>query len=309
MNPDEDTVAPESPLPEEEGYHQDLDSSDDVQVTTASGKTFTLNKNTTAENTPPKKDIAQIEREYHPEKPLYVEKEPEKGGFFSFLFELLLIILVVWGIRTFIATPFQVEGHSMDDTLQDGEKIFINKLETYVDGIDRGDIIVFKPPYYRLMPKQGLWCAIKQRFSEETDVAKLCGEEPQHYVKRVIGVSGDTVRIQGGKVFLSKENAESEVLAEPYLNEENTDKTCFHNITCASKYDAEGYDFVVPEGKVFVLGDNRLHSSDSRTALETRSTFNDGTTPEPFVPLENIVGTVKFVLWPPSEWQWFSPSE
>lgn len=245
-----------------------------------------------------------------PIKKSHPEKNPKiLGGLLSFLGELLLIILIVWSIRTFIATPFQVEGNSMDDTLHDGEKIFINKIATYTDNYGRGDIIVFRPPQYKMMVKSGPICWIKQRFSDTRNLRELCGLEPQHYVKRIIGIAGDTVEVREGSVFLTPADGEKEELEEAYLNAENEGNTCFANLTCASPKDTDGYEFVVPEGKVFVLGDNRRHSSDSRSSFEIGSAFNNNGEPDPFVPLENIVGTVKVVIWPMSDWKWLSRGE
>src|SRR6185295_17373059 len=85
------------------------------------------------------------------------------GGFLSFLFELGVILLIVWVIRSFIATPFQIEGSSMNDTLFNQDKIFVSRLFHYVGGIERGDIIVFKPPYFKMIPKSGPLCYIKQK--------------------------------------------------------------------------------------------------------------------------------------------------
>ncbi len=234
------------------------------------------------------------------------ESRGKNGSFwkdtFSFFFELLVILLIVLGIRTFIATPFQIEGSSMNDTLLDQEKIFVNKIPTYFDNIQRGDIVVFIPPYYRMIPKKGPLCFIKQKFSKETDLTELCGEEPQHYVKRVVGIEGDIVRIEGGKVFITPENEEEYELKEMYLNDRNQDRTCFSR-NCVSSEDTNGRKFVVPEDKFFVLGDNRLSSSDSRSAIHSGSAFNNGTA-NPFVPLENITGAAQMIIWPFDRWEW-----
>ncbi|MBI5414019.1 signal peptidase I [Candidatus Peregrinibacteria bacterium] len=233
-----------------------------------------------------------------------------KGGIIRFFLELLVILLIVSGIRAFIATPFQVDGDSMRDTLYNEERIFVNKISTYSGNIKRQEIIVFRPPYASMIAKRGPICALKELFSSESDLRKLCGTEPQHFIKRVIGLPGDTLEIKGGKVYLLDESGAQKMfraLNESYLNKENAGKTCF-NSSCTSKRDVDGERFVVPAGEYFVLGDNRLHSSDSRSAFDTGSSFNRGT-PEPFVPLENIVGTVRVILWPPSRWEWFSEME
>ena len=167
-------------------------------IETKSGKKFILNVEgpTTKKVEEKRKEVFQKKFEdYHSNIKM-------KGkGFFSFVFEICLIILLIVGIRMYIAAPFQVDGKSMDDTLHDKDKIFINKIDSYFRTFERGDIIVFKPPYFTMGPKKNIVCAIKQKFSSETNLKKLCGEEAQHYVKRIIGIPGDTVEIQEGKYF------------------------------------------------------------------------------------------------------------
>lgn len=110
---------------------------------------------------------------------------------------------------------------------------------------------------------------------------------PEYFVKRVIGIPGDTVKIENGRTFLKKPN-ESDFLEieENFLNKEN-----YHN-TYMIQHPEENV-FVVPEGQYFVMGDNRTHSNDSRSWLEPITQ-----TATPFVPKENISGKVLVVLWP-----------
>lgn len=110
---------------------------------------------------------------------------------------------------------------------------------------------------------------------------------PEHFVKRVIGIPGDTVKIENGRVYLmTKDDSEFTEIEEPYLNQENSQQTYIIN--------QKGQNtFSVPEGHFFVMGDNRNHSNDSRSWLEpiTQDPF-------PFVPEANINGKVLMVLWP-----------
>jgi signal peptidase I len=131
----------------------------------------------------------------------------------------------------------------MMPTLTDQERIFINKF-TYRFGlgsIERGDTVVFWYPQ---------------------DVSKS-------YIKRVIGVPGDRVRVDGGLVYVN-----GSALAENYIPPENRDSTSWR----------DGEEQVVPPGKYFVLGDHRNQSSDSRIWG--------------YVPRENIYGKAVFVYWP-----------
>lgn len=111
---------------------------------------------------------------------------------------------------------------------------------------------------------------------------------PEHFVKRILGVPGDTIKIENGRVYLKPANNDSfRVLEETYLNEENKNHTYFNQ-------DLGQNTFEVPEGHYFVLGDNRNHSNDSR------SWFSPITEDfSPYVPLQNVSGKVLLVLWPP----------
>ncbi len=111
---------------------------------------------------------------------------------------------------------------------------------------------------------------------------------PEYFVKRIIGIPGDTVKIENGLVYLKK-SGESEFseIKEPYLNTENQSHTYFNPPSGSND------EFVVPEGHYFALGDNRTHSNDSRHWFAPIDE-----SPTPFVNLDNISGKVMLVLWP-----------
>ncbi len=178
------------------------------------------------------------------------------------IFNIVVIVAIVAGIRTFLVSPFQVEGSSMTNTLEDNEYIIINKLAYHIGSPDRGDIVVFRPP----------------------------NEPRRYFVKRVIGLPGDTVTIRDGYVFLRKAGEDTDVqLDEVYLDERNSGKTYKHP---PGQGDASPQTFSIPEGHYFMLGDNRQGSLDSRSF-----TIADGS-PSPFVPEESIKGRVWFVVLP-----------
>lgn len=149
-----------------------------------------------------------------------------------------IAVVTILFILIFIAQSFLVKGSSMDPTLQDGERLIVNKFIYKFRTPRTGEIVVFKYP----------------------------SDPSKKFIKRVIGEPGDSVSIQDSKVYVN-----GRALDEPYILE---------------KMDSD-YEYVtVPEGTIFVLGDNRNGSRDSR--------YSD----VGFVPLENVVGRANFIFWP-----------
>ena len=150
-----------------------------------------------------------------------------------------------------------------------GEYIIVNKL-VYKDLFGwslseptRGDIVVFHPPH----------------------------TDKDFFIKRIIGVPGDTIKLIDGKVFLFNSEYETgHELPENYLNKENTDNT----IPSTNRVTT----FDVPEDFYFVLGDNRNHSTDSRSCF--RDAFQGGCRGEEgyFLPRDHVEGRAWVVLWP-----------
>ena len=187
------------------------------------------------------------------------------------VFNIVVIVAIVAGIRTFLVSPFQVEGNSMSTTLEDGEYIVINKLAYNIGSPQRGDIVVFRPP----------------------------NEPNKYYVKRIIGVAGDVLTIRGGSVYLKEAGAERETkLEEDYLDPRNAGKTFRHP---PGSGDTSESDFTVPASHYFLLGDNRQGSLDSRSFIG-----KDGK-PSPYVREESIKGRVWFVALPITKIHAFPP--
>jgi len=182
-------------------------------------------------------------------------------------FNIIVIVAIVAGIRTFLVSPFQVEGHSMDNTLADSEYIVINKLAYYIGNPTRGDVVVFHPP---------------------TEDGKKLGK---FYVKRVIGLPGDEIIIRDGYVFVRSNNSDTEVQLDEslYLNDKNWGHTYRHP---PSSQDTSEVRYSVPENQYFLLGDNRNGSFDSRSFLQ------DTGKAIPFVAQSEIKGRVWFVALP-----------
>jgi signal peptidase I len=160
----------------------------------------------------------------------------------SWVRDLAFSVLIAVVSIVFIYQPVKVEGTSMTPGLDDQERIFINKF-TYRFGlgsIERGDTVVFRAP---------------------VDVDK-----DKSYIKRVIGLPGDRVRIERGQVYVN-----GQALVEHYIQDNYRDYSSME-------------EKVMPPGKYFVLGDHRNSSSDSRAWG--------------WVPRENIYGKAVFAYWP-----------
>lgn len=193
------------------------------------------------------------------------------------ILDLLVNIVIIFGlvliIQTWIIAPFDVSGASMCSTLNVvnnqcqnsyGEKIIINEAVFLTGNPERGDIIVFKAP----------------------------GQEDKYFIKRIIGLPGETVQIKGGEVYIIRPGVDkAEKLTENYLNDENKDntKTYFNDIN----------SFQVPANHYFVLGDNRKASTDSRSCFEGTISSDCQKHPEKaFVPRASIRGKTWVVWWP-----------
>jgi signal peptidase I len=152
--------------------------------------------------------------------------------FFKFLFGLIFDVVTVFAIvvvlRMFIISPFQVKGHSMDETLAENDFILVDQISYRFSAPARGDIVVFRPPSNRLYQQTGLLCEIykaKARLFGE-DETKACFV-PEYFVKRIIGTPGDKVQVFNGKVFVTPARETEKIeIDESFLAPQNRGQTC-----------------------------------------------------------------------------------
>jgi signal peptidase I len=190
---------------------------------------------------------------------------------------IVIAVILALLIKYFILTPTVVKQESMYPTLEENQRLILNRLgRTFKQMPKRGDIITFEAP------------TVTYRTEEDTDISNpvaIYEDEERNifesfsynvleigktsYIKRVIGLPGDHVQIKNGKVYINEEELEEDYLQSGIITD-----------------DAEGMfsDIIVPENTVFAMGDNRNSSVDCRA-------FG-------CIPLERIEGKVLIRFWP-----------
>lgn len=214
-----------------------------------------------------------------------------------FLREMVIIVSLALVLslvaKTWFVQSFWIPSASMNDTLVQSDRVIVNKLTPGPFDISRGDIVVFIDPGGWLRgatvpaTAPGLGGALGKVLSF---VGVLPADEGNHLIKRVIGLPGDRVQCcsADGRLMVN-----GTAITEPYIHQ-------------GDKPSDERFDITVPAGHVWVMGDHRSDSADSR--------FNDtGTTPDDprngtgyygSVPIDNVVGVAFSVIWPLQRAEW-----
>jgi signal peptidase I len=186
---------------------------------------------------------------------------------------ILIAFVVAICIKTFLIQAFFIPTTSMVPTLRQGDRVLVCRVCNHFSDIHRGDIVVFSDPNPAARSERGLVGGFLHWLGQGIGVAQP--EDPD-FIKRVIGLPGDVVEIDQGRVIVN-----GVTLEEPYLDP-NRDSRSFGKIE-------------VPAGMLYVLGDNRLVSGDSR--------FPPGTGVG-FVPEDKVIGKAFVIVWPPGRWRW-----
>jgi signal peptidase I len=163
---------------------------------------------------------------------------------------LVLTLIIFFVIQTFVAQPYKVQQQSMEHTLEPDQYVLVDKLTPRFSTYKRGDIVVFKPP------------------------ADWAQADDTPFIKRVIGLPGDTVDIHDGGVFINGTKID-----EPYLYREAPGDP-----TQPTTVQGDQHSWVIDAGDLFLMGDHRANSQDSRTFGE--------------VQIDQVIGRAWLRYWP-----------
>ena len=205
---------------------------------------------------------------------------PKRQSFFSSVLQTITIfavaLLCVVVVKTFVVQSFFVPSGSMEATIMTGDYVAVNKLVNKASEIERGDIVVFEDPGGWL---EGVHQPQQSKASElAATIGKALGLVPKnsgsHLVKRVIGVGGDRVVCCDDNGLIS---VNGQAISESYLPED-------------MEPSSEPFDVTVPHGYLWVMGDNRSNSADSR--------FHQAQAGSGFVPVSKVAGRVWLIYYP-----------
>jgi signal peptidase I len=183
-------------------------------------------------------------------------------------FLILVALAVAILVKTFVIQAFYIPSESMVPTLEVGDRVFVSKFMFDGGDIARGDVIVFENPNAAELPDRSGISSVLHWLGEGIGIAQ---PENEDFIKRVIALPGETIEIRHDVVYIN-----GKPMDEPYLAQAARDSTGEYPL------------HTVPDDALFVMGDNRGNSADSRYGLG-------------FVPLEKVIGKAFVVIWPPSQ--------
>ena len=194
---------------------------------------------------------------------------------------VVLALVLATVVRVFLFQAFLIPSGSMENTLQVGDRVLVSKLTTRFGEIERGDVVVFSDPGSWLGPVPPGPGGVRGALSSALQfVGVLPSDSEGHLIKRVVGVGGDQVACcdSAGRVTVNGVGVDETGLLKPGVAASLTE-----------------LDVMVPSGSVWVMGDNRPNSGDSRV--------------HGAVPLEDVIGRTFAIVWPPDRWGAISRSD
>ncbi|MGV9246929.1 signal peptidase I [Streptomyces sp. NPDC003710] len=210
-------------------------------------------------------------------------RQPPKQRSFWKELPLLIGIALVLAllIKTFLVQAFSIPSDSMQNTLQQGDRVLVDKLTPWFGSQPtRGEVVVFHDPDNWLAGEPTATPNALQ--TALSWIGLMPSAEEKDLIKRVVGVAGDTVECRNtGPLIVN-----GKPLNEPYVYPGNT--------PCSVDDQGGQFKVTVPPGKIWVMGDHRQNSLDSRYHQQDKY--------QGFVPVGNVVGRAIVVAWPPTRW-------
>ncbi len=194
-------------------------------------------------------------------------------------------VLASFLVKTFIVRSFYIPSASMAKTLMIGDRILVDELTPTISGIHRGDIVVFVDSRGWLAQTPPSPRVSSPLESALTYLGLSAADSDLHLIKRVVGLPGDHVSCC---TELGRLTVNGTPLKEPYLNLPRGQAVA----------SLQRFSVVVPKDSLWVMGDNRDNSADSRAHL---SGPGGGS-----VPVDDVVGKAFVIMWPPHRWSWLS---
>lgn len=235
-------------------------------------------------------------------------EEPKHASRFESVKLIALALVLYYVVLTFVARPYLIPSESMEPTLHGchgcvGDRIMVDKV-TYRFGTPQpGDVVVFRgPPSWNVGYKSIRSDNTALRWVQNAlSVIGFVPPDENDLVKRVIAVGGQTVQCRNDTGL----TVDGKVLHEPYLNPATL-------MVDPIVYPCLGNEFgpvTVPDDRLWVMGDNRTHSADSRahcingpTYMQDRIACTGEDAEAGTVPVANVIGKTRFIAWPPSRW-------
>jgi signal peptidase I len=201
------------------------------------------------------------------------ETESRRAAWHELPVMLLIALVIAVVIKSFLIQAFFIPSPSMEPLLQHGDRILVCRVCLHVSDIHRGDVLVFSDPNPQPGAERGLVGGFVHWLGEGVGVAQPQDED---FIKRVAALPGQTWEIRAGQLYV-----DGAAVDEPYLKLP----------TDTASYGPE----TVPDGMLFMLGDNRLESGDSRFQPPQGLGY---------VPIDKVIGKAFVKIWPPSRAGW-----